>query len=343
MKEKNYVIDVLRWFAAFCVVLFHLNSAIPYIDKWYRNFIKYGWLGVPVFFVISGYCIIISANNSTNRRDFLNRRFFRIFPPYWASLLVVLIAAIFQRFYTGNNSIQNIPRNPIDILATLTLTTSPLTDINTINWVYWTLTCELCFYIIIGAVFFFNKNVSIFLLIGVSLISALFPYQYKGYLFFLDHWPAFGCGLSIYYFFKSSDKITWLSFWLLFVINVCGLVNKFLINHKVEYVVAVLVTLIIIFSSKYLKSSKNIFATLGEFSYSVYLIHVPVGVFIFGRFKNYYILHDPFINLLYDLIIYCIVSILSWKIFNLIEKPSIIYSRKISDKYFNPYPKKDIN
>src|SRR5688500_7182586 len=50
------------------------------------------WLGVPIFFVISGYCIAATADSQRRRRgrpamEYFLRRFRRIFPPYWAVLL----------------------------------------------------------------------------------------------------------------------------------------------------------------------------------------------------------------------------------------------------------------
>ena len=66
-------------------------------------------LGVPIFFVISGYCIAASADANRRRGasswTFLGRRFHRIYPPYWAALLgfaacmVVLDAAGLERLH----------------------------------------------------------------------------------------------------------------------------------------------------------------------------------------------------------------------------------------------------
>lgn len=82
IKERNYTIDLLRFFAATMVVFFYFNETVPFIDNYYRTIVKFGWLGVPVFFVISGYCILLTANTSKNGFDFLIRRLFRIFPSY---------------------------------------------------------------------------------------------------------------------------------------------------------------------------------------------------------------------------------------------------------------------
>ena len=59
-------------------------------------------VGVPLFFVISGYCIAATADATRERsgsvRGYFARRFRRIFPPYWAVLGITLIcAAIVER------------------------------------------------------------------------------------------------------------------------------------------------------------------------------------------------------------------------------------------------------
>ncbi len=48
-----------------------------------------GWIGVPIFFTISGFCIHLSHQRSRSKsyRVFFLRRFFRIYPPYFLALL----------------------------------------------------------------------------------------------------------------------------------------------------------------------------------------------------------------------------------------------------------------
>lgn len=324
---------MLRFFAAFTVVLFHLNQAIPHVDNWYRNTVKYGWLGVPVFFVISGYCIILSAHNSRNIKDFLCRRFFRIFPPYWFSILVVCLAACFQKLYIGSNSVQHFPQNLTGIMAMLSLTTTPLTPINTINWVYWTLTTELFFYLTVCIALLLSKTRIIYLILIVSVLAtAVLPHEKNGLLFFLDQWPAFGLGVCVYYFFKEKNKLSWLLFWLLLAFNLYGMFHKY---YQPEYIVAALLTTVLILISNYRSLPNNILAKLGQHSYSVYLIHVPVGVFIIQEFERTQIQQNVYINCIYDLAVYSIVALLAWLMFKYIEKPSINYGRNIAEKYFN--------
>jgi peptidoglycan/LPS O-acetylase OafA/YrhL len=332
MPKHNYFVDMLRFFAAWMVVVYHLNQAIPHLNNWYRNLIQYGWLGVPVFFVISGYCIAISAHHSTGSGDFLSRRFLRIFPPYWVSIVIVLLAACFQKIFTGSNSVQEIPRSVPGILAAITLTTYPLTPIKTVNWVYWTLTCELFFYLSVGLVLLFQKKYLLIGLIAISLITCLLPYQKNGLLFFLDSWPPFGLGISIYYFFERSDKIATLGYGILFALNLFGLVNKF--GHQPDYILVTVVSVILITLSHVIPIPKNLWSVLGQHSYSVYLIHVPIGVFILSLFEPLFVQQKPWLNLLYDGIAYAVIHLIAWGIFTWIEKPAIAYGREMSKRYF---------
>lgn len=101
-RDPRYVsLDLWRGVACLMVVLHHAGFAVmdggspgegP--DAWARGLVltilRRMNLGVPLFFVISGYCILASADG--HRRAgrsswrFLLRRVWRIYPPYWASI-----------------------------------------------------------------------------------------------------------------------------------------------------------------------------------------------------------------------------------------------------------------
>ena len=341
LKNHNYSIDILRFIAALMVTLFHLNQAIIPVHNWYRNTINYGWLGVPVFFVISGYCIIASAYTTNGIKDFLTKRFYRIFPPFWISIIIVYGSAVFQKLYTGTNSVHNLPNTFVSILANLTLCTAPLSKIETINWVYWSLTCEVMFYLVISLGLLLNKKFLVYFLIAISILSAASLKQHYGLLFFLNNWPAFGLGLSLYYFFKFNTKSSILNFVLLFTINAFALHQKF--NAKPEYLIATSITFLLIAISKYYPTKQSFASILGQHSYSVYLIHVPVGVFIFGLFETEYIKITPGLNLLYDLSVFAIINVIASIMFNKIEKPSIQFGKELIKKLKSNLKSTEIN
>lgn len=108
-------IDSIRGFAILCVFVFHSLYASYGIDTlpwqaWFkggavpRSFVlllpaTFGWVGVPIFFVISGFCIHMSFCRQPRLQPFIWRRFFRIYPPYMAYLLFFAYIFPFTRLH----------------------------------------------------------------------------------------------------------------------------------------------------------------------------------------------------------------------------------------------------
>ncbi|MFI7060433.1 acyltransferase family protein [Kribbella sp. NPDC050124] len=83
----------LRWWAAFFVFAHHMTNLAPLpIYK----FLKYGTSGVTFFFVLSGFVLTWSAQPGTKIRTFYRRRFARIFPLYFLTLIAAIF--VFYRF-----------------------------------------------------------------------------------------------------------------------------------------------------------------------------------------------------------------------------------------------------
>jgi peptidoglycan/LPS O-acetylase OafA/YrhL len=105
-NEHLPFLDGIRGFAIFAVFLFHSLGAAFGFDKlsWlgmFRDFdtsrsflllypFTYGFAGVSIFFVISGFCIHLSHQRSRDKgwACFFNRRFFRIYPAYFFAICV---------------------------------------------------------------------------------------------------------------------------------------------------------------------------------------------------------------------------------------------------------------
>ncbi|MEO6808725.1 MAG: acyltransferase [Isosphaeraceae bacterium] len=112
-SPRYQALDLWRGIFCLIVVLEHAGVALwrgmgegTGLEGWLRlRFVQALQLnvGTPLFFVISGYCIAASID-STRRKGlspahFLARRFWRIFPPYWAALFVfVAVVATLDHF-----------------------------------------------------------------------------------------------------------------------------------------------------------------------------------------------------------------------------------------------------
>nr|HEV7954715.1 acyltransferase [Candidatus Acidoferrales bacterium] len=81
----------LRFFAAFLVVLFHLQSMqITLGPVWFRELSSIGYVGVSFFFVLSGFILVYTCQGkSVNVMKFWRTRFARIYPAYVFSLLLM--------------------------------------------------------------------------------------------------------------------------------------------------------------------------------------------------------------------------------------------------------------
>lgn len=85
-------IQILRFIAASAVVAFHAAEGFGVRHPATHAFplAKYGYLGVDLFFVISGFIIhLVASSHEANWRLFLCRRVLRVVPLYWTCTIVM--------------------------------------------------------------------------------------------------------------------------------------------------------------------------------------------------------------------------------------------------------------
>jgi peptidoglycan/LPS O-acetylase OafA/YrhL len=289
--ERNDWIDLLRALSALAVALFHLNVVplnlpIGTVAGAWHAFWQHGHLGVAIFFVLGGYCLVPGWSRSAGVRDFLFRRFRRILPPYWCSLLLVAGLAVVLKLVTGVNDVAALPHTPGAILATLTLMTSPVTEVVPINWVYWTLSCMLAFYLLMGLILAFPARHRVSLLVGlhtfVCVMDVLIQPPLAGSLFFIRHWPVFGLGLAVALWpvqRRGAQVMLVLS-----VLHVAGLLAR--ATDGAAYLAVGLLSCVLLTVTRFhpLPGVFRPFLPVGRISYSLYLVHVPVGIYILLRF-----------------------------------------------------------
>ena len=173
-NERVNTLDLIRFVAAVAVVLYHYTARYtsnltsdPELFKSAALFTKYGYLGVNLFFMISGFVILSSAINS-NPINFLISRATRLYPTFWVS---VSVTAIFVFFFEAPSPAIGW----IQYLANLTMLNDYL-HIENLDGVYWTLQAELKFYgcvfllLLFGWINQYKKWLTVWLLATISFI-----------------------------------------------------------------------------------------------------------------------------------------------------------------------------
>ena len=322
-------IQFLRAISVILVFFYHLNLDI----------FQKGYLGVDIFFVISGYVITQSIFFNYYKKkkveviSFFKKRILRIVP----NLIFILSCTfLFYKFYGPSNiSLGN------DYITSLLGFSNLYYLFSNKGYFYnifdnpfahtWSLGVEEQFYIIYPILVYLilnNKN---------SLLTNI-----KKFLLLIAFLISISLIFSIYYVDKNSDFSFYFSplrFWelgfgcLLFVIDkkitknqlftnlsFVILILVILINHETPYIINNI--LVVIFSGIFITTSKydfflnnNFTLKLGKISYSFYLWHLPIIFFVNIYFNNI---------ILQLLLSFTLSFLLSYLTYSFIEKPFVL-------------------
>lgn len=160
-------LDHWRGFAALWVLVFHgfnvWREARPdLLPHWLGGFISHGWLGVHVFFVVSGYCITERIVREHARGGgglgFLVDRLWRIYPPYWAALILAILLNVAGAFAKGQSVGHPgvLPEGWMWFAAGLTV--EPWMGQPSFLLVAWSLAYEIGFYLVAAAGLFLARK-----------------------------------------------------------------------------------------------------------------------------------------------------------------------------------------
>lgn len=147
-SQSNHVrlaeLDALRGIAALMVVLYHFTAEAAKQDLVSIQ-VTWGGLGVQLFFVISGFVIVLTLNRGKSVADFVVSRFARLFPAYWLACLVAI----------GVASVVGWSGKPLEVLASAFNFTmfQGFVGLPSLSGVFWTLHIELAFYAFIAFLF----------------------------------------------------------------------------------------------------------------------------------------------------------------------------------------------
>ncbi|WP_440144531.1 acyltransferase family protein [Aeromonas veronii] len=176
MTARLESLDVLRGVAALLVLFYHMEelsvAVWPHIFYW-------GWVGVDLFFVLSGFfiCLCVIRPREWKVINFLKRRFLRIAPPYYVSMLLTITFSGFY-FITTSNGIVHTVAHLLFIHSYLEQTHG------SINGAYWSLGVEFSFYIFMAVTACFLRSTSKKYIILFCMFIVAWLWRYIIYLYF---------------------------------------------------------------------------------------------------------------------------------------------------------------
>jgi len=210
------LLDVFRGFAALWVFTYHIDrpTSLPrVIEAWCAR----GDLGVPVFFVISGYCMMASLRSAVRRDErplsFLSRRMRRIYPTYWSAIAVAIAVPYAMAVLTGLKTGGYVTPRPQFVeydafawagMVTLLRVFTPGFDnifwkFSPLNAVFWSLAIEVQFYFVMAAAVW-ARGRALALLGFVTVVGALLIPLHNSYVWgiFLPYFPMFSLGFVLF-------------------------------------------------------------------------------------------------------------------------------------------------
>ena len=310
MKLNN--LQILRGISALLVCFYHFRESINFDHlKLGEILFSKGSIGVPIFFVISGFIMTFTTKNLLFSKErsikksvisFYKKRVIRIVPLYYLLTLGwMIIGGTFFTYFSGDL----LDRFIHSILFL------PQKDTFPVLYLGWSLNYEMFFYLIFGISLLFKEN-RYFFIIGFFILSYLI-----GLFFKFEN-----------AFYKMATDF--LNFYFISGIILALLLHKFTLSRKAalslctggillfsfyffrqnieigEFVSLIIITFFVlsflILDFNFQLKGNRFFVFLGDISYSLYLSHPFVEMF-FRHFKIEGYINIPYIFLKLILVI----------------------------------------
>jgi peptidoglycan/LPS O-acetylase OafA/YrhL len=355
-------IEFLRSFSALGVVWVHSwalfqnpSLSLGKIDVF--KIISFVGNGVDFFFVISGFLMYLALQriefSMSTYTNFIKKRFLRIAPLYYISILVYFL--VFKFLQNQDISFKNV------IIDALFLNNH--FDVN-IAYTFWSLAVEWLFYLIIPFLFIFRsrkKQLYTFLLICLVSIVRLYQVEASSKIFLTPDMPLplfieFGWGILIGMIIsndawkpKFQVKHSWLNLLIGFGILYFGRAMRLteLVENAGSFAIflKVLSGPVMTFGFAYIMwmligsigkfngfVEHRFFQFMGRLSFGIYIWHVLIlSIIPWNQLSAY--LPDPIAMILTFLMVSVITTLLSWLTYELVEKK--YFKSSLSSKHIS--------
>ncbi|MFW5391985.1 acyltransferase, partial [Yersinia sp. 2544 StPb PI] len=324
--SRNYGLDIARIAAAYMVMFGHIvyggtlsvgrpftdwagtSEKLPLLEQngnswWlFDHYLltHYGTalaiIGVSLFFIISGW-LMPPMLNKYGRINFLLNRVFRIFPMLFVA---VIIAALIQ-FFGGDRSTLNI----VDVISTATLT-NKIFGLQMTLGVIWTLIIEFQFYLILSFLGVITQRkvitTALMFLLLVTIIAKMNVGEYCSHIISSSYYIVFmliGSSARIAfdeYKIKLAKKVFIYPLITFFVFEFIRYLTVYIIKinpgQEINIISQMLILLLFITAmiiglivSSNIKIAGHI-GRISDLTYSIYLLHLSVGIFVLSRIRH---------------------------------------------------------
>lgn len=280
--NRNDNLQILRFVAAAFVLLTHITFYILERVDGSQLIWHVGEVGVPIFFVISGFVMHLSAaripRNSDGARIFMHRRIARVFPLYWLITTIKLCIALIAPAMILHNK-----PNLVYSLASYVL--FPMYNeegaIRPLHGVAWTLLHEMLFYYIFALALVLRRSPYLFSTIVITAMFAiglvLEPEAAWANVCVSSINLMFVVGMSLSAWIKAGLPVPrWLA-WLMLLTATIALTGvdiapfPFIRHNQIDAVL--IVTAAMGLNLDALSGLKRLMIRLGDSSYSLYMLH----------------------------------------------------------------------
>jgi peptidoglycan/LPS O-acetylase OafA/YrhL len=296
-------LDALRFLAALAVVMFHYAfrgeaagvMPSPSLPDWFVGISQYGYLGVNLFFMISGFVIAWSAHERP-ALDFAAARFARLYPAYVAAMTITFAVTLYAGMPRFSASWPQYAAN-FTMLA-------PSFGQPFIDGAYWSIVLELFFYswvFLFLAFGIFEKRCTRIVLVwlAVALFNEHFLHIKLVRLVFLTEFASFFAAGILMYRWRTglADLATLLLLALSLGISIRTSLNLLPVigaDYQTEFsslLVGILVVALygILFLATSARASRLpawMVLPLGAISYPLYLLHQHLGYIAFSKLEG---------------------------------------------------------
>lgn len=333
-------IDLLRFVASMMVLLFHYAfrgmaadnmAAMNYPPL--APIFKYGHLGVQLFFLISGFVILMSAAGGSVR-GFIVSRVIRLYPAFWAACTITYLVCItwggplyeasFKQYLINMTMISDYLHTPA------------------IDGVYWSLSLEIRFYALITLLLLIRQigRAEIFLFAWMLATLALewHPIGKLRFLLISDYATFFIGGATIYLIWSKGLTIpralmTLCSLILGVTQSIKGLddIRRYYHTDMDPVITAMLVigfyaVMLLVALRKTGALAGMRWVTIGALTYPLYLLHQNIGYIIFNHAHTHVNIHLIFWGTI------ALMLLGAWLIHKLIEQKAAPALKRVLNK-----------